>query len=357
MIFFILITGVALFIYAFLQHPKFGRPPLPAQQNNSSNYRDGKFHNQSFTPELTEGTTMIRAAYEHVFKKSERRRPVNEIPSLKTNLHNLNPAKNIFTWFGHSSYFLLVDGIKMLIDPVFSGNASPIPGTNTSFKGSDRYQSSDLPEIDILFITHDHYDHADYLTLKEIRSKVKQVICGLGVGAHLRYWGYENISELDWYDSMKTGSVQITATPARHFSGRSLKRNQTLWVSFAVQLPSMNIYIGGDSGYDDHFKETGERFGPFDLAILDNGQYDRKWKYIHMHPEEVLMAAQDLKAGRVIPVHSSKFVMANHPWDEPLKAITELNKKYRLPLITPRIGEEVNLSGEFESVQWWDGLS
>jgi L-ascorbate metabolism protein UlaG (beta-lactamase superfamily) len=265
----------------------------------------------------------------------------------------------VLVWFGHSSFFKQIDGKKILADPVFSGNASTVPGSNEAFKGTDRYTVDDLPDIDYLFISHDHYDHVDHETFLQLKAKAKKVFCGLGVGAHLERWGYnsDQIFEKDWYEDeeLDTG-FNVHTIPTRHFSGRAFSRDNTLWLSYLIKTPSMKIYIGGDSGYDAHFAEAGEKYGPIDLAILEDGQYDAKWKYIHLLPEQVLQAAEDLKAKRLFPVHSSKFAMANHPWDEPLKKISELNSN-NIPLVTPIIGELVNLDDEHQQFsQWWVGV-
>jgi L-ascorbate metabolism protein UlaG (beta-lactamase superfamily) len=355
-----LITG----FYAYMEHPKFGKSPSGERLKlirNSPNYKDGKFQNLHHTPSLTEGYNMITVLYELLFKRRLGRIPQQPIPSVKTDLLNLAIDKDVLVWFGHSSYFIQLDGKKILVDPVFSGNASPIKGSNKSFEGSDRYTADDIPEIDYLFITHDHYDHVDYEPIIALKPKIKKIICGLGVGSHFEYWGFSlnDIIEKDLNQEiiLDNGFIAYTAT-TRHFSGRTFKRNNTLWLSYILQTPTMKIYIGGDSGYDTHFTEIGDKYGPFDLALLDNGQYDPKWKYIHMLPGEVLQAAKDLKAKRLFPVHSSKFAMANHVWDEPLVEITELNNSVNIPLVTPLIGEVVNLKDEHQQFkQWWVGMS
>ena len=350
-------------VWLFISHPQFGKEPSGARllrMQQSPNFKEGKFQNVSITPELAEGYTMSKVVYAQFFKKAPRRRPVDRIPSIKTDLLNLAPGKNVLVWFGHSSYFIQIDGRRILVDPVFSGNASPIPGTNASFAGTDSYRVSDLPRIDYLFITHDHYDHLDYQTMVALKHQVATVICGLGVAAHLEHWGYkpEQIIEEDWNEKidLEGGFVAYTCS-ARHFSGRGFTRNNTLWMSYVLQTPTAKIYIGGDSGYDSHFEAIGNEHGPIDLAILDNGQYDVAWRFIHMLPDEVLKAAQDLKAKRVLPAHSSKFVMANHPWDEPLSKVTALNQSYGLPLVTPMIGEIVRLD-DFDQQfrRWWVDL-
>jgi L-ascorbate metabolism protein UlaG (beta-lactamase superfamily) len=359
----IILLGIALFF--FLQHPQFGKKPSGKRLEliqKSPNYKNGRFQNQHFTPDLTEGYTMTGVLYEFLFKKAERTNPINKIPSIKTDLLNLATAQDVLVWFGHSSYFIQIEGKRILVDPVFSGNASPIPGTTKSFRGADIYTVDDLPEIDYLLITHDHYDHVDYKTILKLKSKTKKIICGLGVGSHFEYWGFatQNIVEKDWHEKIVLDTnITLHTAPTRHFSGRGLKRCNTLWLSFILETKNFKMYLGGDSGYDSHFAEIGAQYGPFDIALIDNGQFDIKWKYIHNLPEEVIQAAKDLKTKRLFPVHSSKFKLANHAWDEPLKRVTELNanSKNPLPLITPQIGELVELKNEQQEFQqWWAAI-
>jgi L-ascorbate metabolism protein UlaG (beta-lactamase superfamily) len=347
-----------------MKQTKFGKKPSGerlALIQKSPNYKDGQFQNLSITTELTEGYTALGSAYDHLFKAAPRRRPTDRIPSIKTDLLHLSSEKDVLVWFGHSSYFLQIDGKRILVDPVFSNNASPVPGTNKPFEGANIYSADDMPNIDYLFISHDHFDHLDYETILKLKPKIAKVICGLGVGSHFENWGYDTskIIEKDWYDEVKLDKgFTVNITPARHFSGRVFSKNNTLWASYVLQTPTMKIFIGGDSGYDTHFANIGNKYGPFDLAIIENGQYNEAWKNIHTLPEEVLQAAKDLKAKRLFPVHSSKFAEANHPWDEPLIRITELNKAVSIPLITPIIGEVTNLKDEKQQFkQWWIGIN
>ena len=361
-----LFTVIALVIttLVYMRADKFGKSPHGVRLERikqSPNFKDGKFQNLSETPVLAEGHTYFGVMYNNYVKRNPERYPTDIIPSVKTDLLNLPPDSNVLVWFGHSSYFMQIDGKRILVDPVFSGNASPLPGTLKSFKGTDVYTVADLPEIDYLFISHDHYDHVDYETLTTLKDKTKKVICGLGVGSHFESWGYapDQIIEKDWNEKaeLDSGFTAYVET-ARHFSGRGFTRNNTLWASYVLQTPTMKIYIGGDSGYDTHYASIGDKFGSIDLAILDNGQYDEAWKYIHNLPADVLKAAKDLKAKRIFPVHSSKFALANHTWDEPLAKLTELNKAYNFPLVTPIIGEIVNLKDNTQQFkQWWVNLN
>ena len=293
------------------------------------------------------------------FKKPKRAKPAGPFPSQKTNLKNLSPEEDVLVWFGHSSYFIQADGKTILVDPVFSGNASPVKFTTKAFKGTDIYTTDDLPEIDYLFITHDHWDHLDYRTVMKLKGKVKKIITGLGTGSHLEYWGFEPgiITECDWNEIINlTDGLMVHAAPARHFSGRAFTRNRTLWMSFVLKTPTLNLYLGGDSGYDSHFKEIGEKFGPFDLAILECGQYNDYWKYIHMMPEEVVAAAKDLKAEKLLPVHWGKFSLALHDWDEPIIRVTRAAHEHGMPIVTPLIGQMVHPKLNEQFTEWWRGI-
>ncbi|WP_228466976.1 MBL fold metallo-hydrolase [Adhaeribacter swui] len=348
----------------FLRQAQFGKLPSGARLERikkSPNYRNGAFQNESFTPDLAEGVTYFSVAKDFFFGKNKRATPTDSIPSTKTDLLHLDPKQDVLVWFGHSSYFMQVDGKRFLVDPVLSGAASPVSFTTKAFKGTDRYTPDDLPEIDYLLISHDHYDHLDYETILKLKPKVKTIICALGTGEHLEYWGYDpaKIIEKDWNEEVNLGDgFSVHTVPARHFSGRGFKRNQALWTSYVLQTPTQKLFIGGDSGYDKHFAAIGEKFGPFDLVILENGQYNQSWRYIHMLPEQILQAAKDLKAKRIFPVHSAKFNLGLHAWDEPLKLIMENNKSEHLKIITPMIGEQVNLNDTTQQFsQWWVGVN
>ena len=357
MVFVVLILGVSFTVVMNL--PKFGKIPTGKRLEKiqkSENFKDGRFRNLNHTPQITSEKGFVHMMRENF--SATNRKPPGVIPSVKTDLLQLSAEKDILVWFGHSSYFMQINGKKFLVDPVFSGSASPFSFSVKAFKGTDIYTVDDFPEIDFLVITHDHWDHLDYKTIVQLKPKVKRVITALGVGSHLERWGYspEMIYETDWYESIEfEDGISFHATPARHFSGRGFIHKKTLWTSFVLVAPSLKIFIGGDGGYDEHFAEIGERFGEIDLAILENGQYNKSWKYIHMMPEQVLQAAKDLKAIRTLPVHSMKFALANHAWDTPLKTITELNLRDKIPLITPMIGEAVDLNDTGQRfTTWWE---
>ena len=359
----IIVVAIVLFILClriFMRQPQFGRLPVGGRLDRIKklpNHNGSALENLSHTPQLTEGANFFSILKAFLFEKPKNSKPPVRLPSQKTDLLALDPAKNVLVWFGHSSYFLQVDGKKFLVDPVFSGSASPLGFTTKSFPGSDVYTVAELPFIDYLIITHDHYDHMDHQTLAQLRPKVQQVITSLGVGAHLELWGYQNIVEKSWNEEeVLGGGFEINATPARHFSGRTFKRNQSLWQSFVLTTPTMRLFLGGDSGYDTHFAEIGAQFGPFDLVILECGQYNKNWRYIHMLPHEVIQAAHDLKAKWLLPVHWAKFSLSLHAWDEPINEATRIAPLSGMAVVTPMIGQELNLNHISELPRWWENV-
>ncbi len=322
---------------------------------SSPNFRDGVFQNLAITPQLVKGANFFKIMW-RFFTKPRDTAPPKALPSIKTGISLIKGDKPVIVWFGHSSYFISIGGKNILVDPVFCGYASPFSFTGKNFKGSNVYGVDDFPSIDLLILTHDHYDHLDYKTVVKLRSKTKSVCTSAGVGSHLRYWGIDPaiIAEFDWWDSKQiTDDMQVIAVPARHFSGRSFTRNKTLWSSFILKSRGYNIYIGADSGYGSHFKVIGEKHGPFDIAMLESGQYNEWWPYIHMMPEETVQAAIDLKAKVLMPVHWGKFALGLHPWDEPVKRVVAKANELNVKVTTPMIGEPVVLDISYPQKQWW----
>lgn len=352
----------SLTTFLIFNQTQFGKAPSGERLKRiqqSPNFRNGQFQNLSFTPTFAEDVSKWEMIRDGIFKISKRKAPSTTLSSVKTNLKNLPPEKDVLVWFGHSSYFMQIDGKKILVDPVFSGSASPFSFMVKSFKGSDVYTPDDFPPIDYLIITHDHWDHLDYKSILELKPKISKIITGLGTAAHLEDWGFDpkSIFELDWNESSVLDSgFKITATPGRHFTGRTFKRNQTIWCSFIFQSPSKKIFIGGDSGYDTHFVQIGAEHGPFDLALLECGQYNKSWKYIHMMPEQTIQAAIDLKAKTMMPVHWGKFALSLHAWDEPIQRVTKEAHRLNVPIIHPMIGETVDLNSFGVQTEWWKGV-
>jgi len=323
--------------------------------NESKQYHDGKFWNQSPTPTMSEDTSFIKVLYSQLNKPASVA-PAKPLPVIKTDLHSLRKDKPSIVWFGHSSYLVQYKGINILVDPVFSGHASPFSFMVKAFPGADLYKPADMPAIDILVITHNHYDHLDKKAIAALQPNIKSVYTSLGVGQDLVDSGISDaiITEMDWWETQQPlPGITLTAAPARHFSGRGLKRAGSLWSSFVLKLYDYTIYLGGDSGYDTHFKAIGEQYGPFDIAILECGQYNTAWPFIHMMPEETAQAAIDLHAKVLLPVHWAKFTLASHPWNEPIERVVKAATEKNLSITTPLIGEPVVLDEQYPRSHWW----
>jgi L-ascorbate metabolism protein UlaG (beta-lactamase superfamily) len=361
----LLLTGGVLAVggYAYLQLPKFGVLPEGARLQaieRSPHYVNGTFQNLIDTPLRTEDSSLVANVLSMLFDRNERLRPDTSVPTVKRDLKALAPTQDVVVWLGHSSYFIQIGGRRILIDPVFSLEAAPAPHLNSAFAGSTPYSIDDMPEIDYLLITHDHWDHLDHPSVIALGDRTRHIVTGLGVGGFFEHWGYprERIHEADWNSMLELDEgLRIHLLPARHYSGRMLMRNKTLWVAFALETPKRRLFFSGDSGYGPHFREIGERFGGFDLVALDTGQYDKRWPYIHMFPEEAALAAEDLHAEALLPAHVGRFSIAAHDWDEPLDQLEQLSQGKPYRLLTPRIGDLVFLdepAQRFDS--WWESL-
>lgn len=347
----IVICLVGVVIVLFLNQPSFGRLPRGKRLeriSHSPNYRNGEFSNQHKTEFITSQKGRIGVTLDFLFRENKDLRPQENLPAIKTNLRAIPRNRDVLVWFGHSSYFIQIDGKRILADPVFC-KASPVSFVNRPFKGTDIYRAEDMPEVDYLVISHDHWDHLDYQTVKELKNRIGQVICPLGVGEHFEYWGFdpERIIELDWEESAALASgFRVHCLPARHFSGRGITSNQSLWASFLIEAPSQKIYLGGDGGYDTHFADIGKRFPDIDLAILENGQYNEDWQYIHLMPSYLEQTAKDLKAKTILTVHHSKYALAKHPWNEPRANAVKLAQSDSFQVLLPVIGEIVTIKDD-----------
>lgn len=329
-----------------------------AQQIASPNFRQGAFQNLAPTPVMAEGVSTL-AVFRDFLNKPKLVNPPATLPSVTTDLKSLQSDKPVIIWFGHSSYFIQVNGINILVDPVFSGYASPVPFLIKAFAGSNNYGVDDMPRIDYLVLTHDHYDHLDKKTVVALAAKTRSIVVPLGVDKHLSGWNIKpsQLVTLDWWQVADLAeSIQVTSLPARHFSGRGIKRGGTLWTAYLLKIFGYTIFIGGDSGYGDHFASIGAMAGPIDLAILECGQYNPSWPYIHMQPEEVVQAHKDLGAKTLLPVHWAKFALAYHHWDDPIKRVTAKAAAEGIHITTPMIGEPVILGERYPDQKWWQYL-
>lgn len=320
---------------------------------NSDNYQAGIFENTTPVNMGLDGFTFSKALN---FFFDSSREPKQELPTfhITANSFRTAPEDLQVVWLGHSSMILEIDGVRLLIDPVFD-NASPVPYTIRRFQPSP-IKRNELPEVDAVVISHDHYDHLEMKTIKHLATKVKHFIVPLGVGSHLKKWGCkpEQIIELDWGKSMLIKEVEIIATPSRHFSGRGLgDRFKTQWASFVFKGSKHNAFYSGDGGYDDRFKKIGQEYGPFDLTMIECGAWDKSWKDMHLMPHESIQAHKELGGKYMLPVHWGVYDLAFHRWDDPIRMVTELAIENKVKLLTPQMGE-LCIPGATPRTDWWD---
>lgn len=318
-------------------------------------WREGAFFNE---PGGTGRPAEAEARWKkvrHLFaNKSPELKPSIVIPHEKTDLRTLKDGEMV--WLGHSGFVLRTAGLTMAVDPALNA-ACPVPGFFMPFKGADVYQSDDLPVIDILLITHDHYDHLDYPVIRDIRSRVKHVVCPLGVGAHFEAWGYDprRITETVWWEDVRPApGVRFTCVPGQHFSGRTLKMNTTLWAGYVLEIKGFTLYLSGDSGWGSHFAAVKNAFGSPDLAIMEDGQYNENWSNIHMMPTAWRRAVTDLSPRVVMPCHNSKYALSRHAWNDPLICARASANAVGTPLLTPLIGARISLADPMAAAKiWW----
>ncbi len=323
----------------------------------SPNYQNGKFVNSIPTSLMKDGA--LQYSFKTKLFGERTGSPPSEIPIKHIRPESLKsrPSTELRTiWLGHSSVLIEIDGIRLLIDPVFSKVVSPV-----SFLGPKRFHSlpitlTDLPKIDAVIISHDHHDHLDKTTTKYLAAKGTFFLVPLGIGAHLRKWKIRKnqFVELDWWESSLVEKVRLICTPARHFSGRNyFDYNRTLWSSWSIISTRHRVFNSGDTGYSDHFREIGNRLGPFDLTLMKVGGYDQYWPDIHLNPEQAINAHLDVRGQRMLPVHWSAYDLSLHDWDEPIKRTVIAAKQKGIDLITPQIGERVDADLPFPSTSWW----
>lgn len=342
--------------------PQFGANPSKEkvlQYEKLDYFEDGKFSNLVPTNMDMDFTETIKMLPEF-FKKDPTRRPDFELPiERRDSLELVNKDHTTrLVWFGHSSFLLQIDGKTILIDPMFGEVPSPHP-----MLGKKRYSKvlpievEKLPQIDMIIMSHDHYDHLDYGSIQKLKDKTKSFYVPLGMGAHFEDWGVNSstIHELGWWDEIQADGLLLALTPARHFSGRGLNnRFSTLWGSWVIQGQSDNIFFSGDSGYGPHFKQIGEKYGPFNFAMMECGQYNERWTDIHMVPEETAQAAQDVNAKIFMPIHWAAFTLAMHSWTDPVERVLAKAKQINQPIYVPEIGEFIELDKNLETGRkWW----
>ncbi|MEP0985387.1 MBL fold metallo-hydrolase [Ekhidna sp.] len=359
----LLIVG-AVFIF-FKTAPQIGgklQGERLEKAQQAKNFKDGTFHN-------TVGTKMdmsfkdVRKTLAHYLfaDKSDKspKQPIETRPFNAASFESIPDSIMGISWFGHSSILLKIEGKTILIDPILEGKRASM----FSFMGPERFPYNeyvtvdDLPKIDAVIISHDHYDHLDYPTIKSLKEKVGRFYMPLGVGAHFEHWGLESksIIELEWWDEIQLENVTLALTPTRHFSGRGFgDRFKTLWGSWVIMGRDKRIYFSGDSGYFPGFKQIGEKYGPFDLTFMECGAYNESWSEIHMFPEETAQAHLDVKGKLLMPIHWGKFDLALHPWKESVNRLAKKAKEENIELFTPEIGQLITLSESQSVEKWWE---
>lgn len=355
---FVLLTVLIAMAYSILSCTT-----LPASSyEQSPQYTEGKFRNAA--PRQAPGFAKTMA----IMWRFMTEKPADAVPAqppqvLPLTQADLLKAPDLSLWrLGHSTMLLKLQGQFWLTDPVFSERASPF-----TFMGPKRFHApplsiDELPPITGVVLSHDHYDHLDYDAIQKLAPEVAHFVTPLGVGDRLMGWGVPaaKVQQFDWWQGTTIAGVKLVATPAQHFSGRSLSDgNRTLWASWVIEAgqgaDATRIFFSGDTGYFDGFKAIGERFGPFDLTLIETGAYDAQWPDVHMQPEESLQAHLDVKGRHMMPIHNGTFDLALHAWTDPFDRITALAEKAHVPLVAPVMGERLDIRQPALSKQWWKG--
>lgn len=339
----------------------------PGDQEMLSFQRDDNFNkykkqfvnrDQSTVDKMWDRLSANRNVTQFIFSGKDKV-PKEELPEVKPDFKEFlsGTARLKVIWFGHSSFILNIEGKIVLVDPVF-GDVGPIWFIGSRFQDSV-VKPKDLPLVDYIVISHDHYDHLEMDTMKYYAGKNVKFIVPTGISSYLIDWGIkkENITERSWWEDAKFDGINFTAVPAQHYSGRrGLNGNYTLWASWIIKTDKHNVYYSGDSGYDIHFKQIGEKYGPFDVAFLDTGQYDERWREIHLLPKESIQAYKDLNAKKYVPVHWGVFSLGFHTWFDPIETITRLARENNVNLVTPKIGQVIDLENGSTNENWWSRL-
>jgi L-ascorbate metabolism protein UlaG (beta-lactamase superfamily) len=348
----------------------FGASPSTIRRDprvrTSPQFRDGAFHNAEktrvYVPDVEERHRLLE-----LFTDTAQRKPSGPIPVVSAPPASAEPAEREadpgtlhITWFGHASALVEIDGVRVLIDPMWSDRCSPSRLAGPRRLHKPPIPLAELPPIDVVVISHDHYDHLDMATIRELAERhAAPFVVPIGVGAHLRHWHIpeDRIIELDWDERTTVGDLELIATPAQHFSGRRItKRNYTLWGSWVIAGPTRRVFYSGDTGYFDGFARIGTEHGPFDATLVQVGAYDPSWPDIHMTPEEGVAMHIDVRGGVLIPVHWGTFVLAFHPWGEPVDRLWDESKARGVTLAVPRPGERVNVDDPPAVDGWWQTL-
>lgn len=362
------VLGIVCFAFFALatlivSHPAFGDKPKGARlarMRSSADFYGGRVRNREGMA-VRPSIKSDREAQPIIRREPGNRVPRVPLPAVRTRLDSLPRERDAYVWFGHSSFYVQLSGKRILFDPIFT-YAFPSGLVLKPFPTEYRYGVEDMPPLDYVFLTHDHFDHLDYGTVRALDAHAPLYVCPLGVGAHLEFWGVDTgrIVELGWDEGRcLDGVITVTCRTAHHFSGRFLNdQNATFFGSYVVETPTKRLFFSGDGGYGKHFREIREAHGDFDYAFLECGQYNERWSSIHCSPHQVARAAEDLGAKRFVPIHNSKFALALHSWYDPLDSIFARSAERHLSLLTPRLGEVLWLNGRDTIFSaWWRAVA
>lgn len=359
----LLVVGYIIFANV---SPQFGGKPTEDQlmaYQNSPNFQEGKFKNAIPTSMDMDTKGMLEVTYKFL-KGVAGTEPKAPLPQQQVDSTYIvsNTQSHRLTWFGHSTFLLEIGSKKILIDPMFGKTPAPIPMLGPQrFNKKLPLEVASFPIIDAVLFTHDHYDHLDYGSVMALKDRVEKFYVPLGLGAHLHSWGVAKgkIVELDWWEEVAFKGLTLVSTPARHFSGRGMgDRFSTLWCSWVIKSDTTTLYFSGDSGYGSHFEAIGKKYGPFNLAAIECGQYNERWKDIHMMPEETAQAGIDLRAKTIMPIHWGAFALAFHSWQDPVERVTKKAQQLDLPIATPVIGQTFDLNASsYPNEAWWRELN
>lgn len=340
-----------------IQDVEFGGNPLVDRADllkTAPNFKDSHFHNT-----LKERPSDLWVNLKD-FWNSIDKFPPSPFPQVKPQYLE-TPRQGLHAvWFGHASVLVEIDGHRVFFDPVLSDFAFPVKSVAPQRQNPPPLSLEELPTIDAVVISHDHYDHLDMKTLKHLAKQGTMFFVGLGVGAHLEKWNIplEQIKEMKWGDSISLKGLTINCTEARHYSGRKAMSMDTLWTSWVIQGEKHTVFHSGDSGYSEHFKLIGDQFPNIDISLIKVGDYglDLAWQDIHMVPESSIQAHIDLGAKVMIPIHWGVFILSNHSWNEPIERALAASKEKGIELVTPKLGEEVIFGKTFKNELWWRNL-
>ncbi|MFD9127823.1 MBL fold metallo-hydrolase [Kitasatospora sp. NPDC059571] len=340
----------------------FGRRPDAAREErvrNSPQFRDGVFHNAP--SELARPTTPGVETVRRMLLDRAGRRPELPVPTVRPQPGGDRAAEGVeIVWYGHASALVEIEGSRVLLDPMWSDRCSPSAHVGPKRLHPVPVELEELPRLDAVLISHDHYDHLDMATVRRlVAAQSAPFLVPLGIGGHLRRWGVpeHRIIELDWDETCTLGDLTLVLTSAHHFSGRGTTRNTTLWGSWVIAGPTRKVYYTGDSGYFEGYAEVGREHGPFDAALVQIGAYDQAWADIHMTPEDAVRAHRELGAGLLVPVHWCTFNLALHPWSEPIERLLVEAKAHAVPVVVPRPGERVDVDQPQELDGWWETIA